>query len=267
MGRARRWIGAACWAGLVGSATGAAWAGAFNPKAGHGVILLTGTFSSASVFYDGYGRKFTTPGYSKFETQAHIEYGVTDWLAAIARPRVVSVVGGGSRPFERTSLGSSEFGAQALLWTPGSWSFAAQILARSPSAPSSSFEDRGGVEIRWMSGWSFSMFGMPAFGESHLALRTRGGRTSEAVVDSALGVRPTPKALVMLQTFVVQTLESPRRAWRRGAPLGSTSAKSQISLTYDLSPEWSVGAAYFRTIVTRDGAAEAGAALSLWRRF
>lgn len=73
--------------------------------------------------------------------------------------------------------------------------------------------------------------------------------------------------LATLQTFVRQSLESPRRAWRRGAPLGSGFMKLQLGLIVDLDPRWSLGAAAFRTVVGRDAGREQGLTLSIWRRF
>lgn len=256
-------------AGLWCGATAAtdASAGAFNPPAGRGLAIVTASFAGADVFHDGAGRRIRAPAYRKFELQAHLEYGVTDWLAVIARPRLSSVTTDHARPIEANGLGASEIGVQARLWAPGDWSFAAQVLARTPAAPKSGFEDGGGVEARLMSGRRFALFGFPAFAETHVAVRSRKGRADEALVDTTFGVRVLPTVLVMSQSFVTQSLESPRRAWRRGAPLGSGHMKAQLAVVVDIARDWSIGAAVYRTLTARDASMETGASLSAWRRF
>ena len=257
-------LGAAIWGQ-------AAQAGAFNPPAGEGIAILTGSFSDGRDFVDGAGRKFRSPAWRKFETQLHIEYGLTDWLTAVARPRVVSIHEGGRKGFRGEGVGASEVGLRARIWQPGEWVFAVQALARAPAASAqgrfAQWEDRGGVEARMVVGRRFVVLGMSGFFDVQIGVRTRAGRADELIGEQTLGLRPTPSLLVMAQTFTTQSLESPKRLAARGAPLGAQRVKTQLSLLYDLAPRWSLGAAAFRTLAVRDGAKETGASLSLLRRF
>ncbi|QLP97508.1 MAG: hypothetical protein HZY79_09040 [Rhodoblastus sp.] len=256
--------------GLAVSAAGPAAAGAFNPAAGEGVAILTAGFSDGRDFVDGAGRKLRAPGYRKFETQAHLEYGVTDWLAALARPRVAAIHEDGRKGFRGVGVGAGEFGVQARLWRAGGWVISAQALGRTPAAPGGRFagwEDRGGVEARLALGRSFSAFGSPAYLDAQIGVRTRGGRADELVAEQTFGLRATGTLLALAQIFTTRSLESVRRRTARGAPEGAVRVKAQLGLVYDVTPFWSLGAAAFRTVLVRDGARESGATLSVWRRF
>lgn len=264
----------AAWGSLVCAicvATGGlAWAGAFNPPAGEGVVILTSSFTDGRDYVDGAGRKWRAPGFRKFETQAHIEYGVTEWLAVIARPRFVSIRENGRKGFSGVGLGASEFGAQLRLLRVSGWVFAAQALARAPASPGGRFvdwEDGGGVEGRLLVARGFALLGTPGYLDMQIGARTRKGRADEIVAEQTLAARPTPRLLVMLQTFTTRTLESARRRTSRAAPLGEWRVKAQIGAVYEITPNWSLGVALFRTLVVRDGAPEVGATASLWRKF
>lgn len=86
----------------------AAQAGAFNPEAGRGLAILTSGFADAPAYRDASGRLFRAPGYDKFETVLHVEYGLTPWLAVIARPRFVATRLDASPALSDHGLGVSE---------------------------------------------------------------------------------------------------------------------------------------------------------------
>jgi|APMI01.1.fsa_nt_gi hypothetical protein len=250
-------------------ASAPALAGAFNPPAGEGVAILSGSFTDGRDFFDGAGRKWRAPGYRKFESQVHLEFGLTDWLAAIARPRFVSIREDGRKGFDGSGLGAGEFGAQARLLQFSQWVFAAQALARTPASPGGRFrdwEDGGGVEGRLLAARSFTLFGAPGYLDMQIGARTRKGRADEIVSEQTLGLRPFPRLLATFQTFTQHALESARRRIARGAPVGAWRMKIQIGVVYDVTAKWSLGVGVFRTLAVRDGARESGATVSLWRK-
>ena len=116
-------------------------------------------------------------------------------------------------------------------------------------------------------GRSFSIFGLLGYLDIQVGARTRGGRADELIAEQTLGLRPTPRLLALVQVFTAQTLESARRRTLRGAPQGERRVKAQFGLVYDVTPQWALGVAVFRTVLIREGARETGATLSLWRRF
>ena len=82
----RRWLGA-CLAGLLAVVCSrSVQAGAFLQKPGEGVIIVGGAFTDAVRAYDAIGRLVPVAPWRKFELTTYAEYGVTDWLTAIASP-------------------------------------------------------------------------------------------------------------------------------------------------------------------------------------
>ena len=238
----------------------AAQAGAFNPEAGRGLAILTSGFADAPAYRDASGRLFKAPGYRKFETVLHVEYGLTPWLAAIARPRFVATRLEASPGVSDHGLGASEFGAQAQILRADRFVLAAQALARIPGGKRSPLYDRGGGgEARLMAGASFEIAGRPAFAEAHVAWRRRdGGRMDEMLIDATLGWRPAAPLLVMLQSFTtIETIGPRRAAW----------TKAQATIAWDVTADWSVSLAGFATVHARRAPRERGVVLGVWRRF
>lgn len=238
----------------------AASAGAFNPDPGRGVAILTSSFADAPAWRDGAGRLFKAPGYGKFEASLHLEIGLTEWLAAIARPRFVATRTDAAPALSDHGPGASEFGAQAQILRSGGFVLAAQALARVPGGARSPLHDRrGGAEARLMAGSGFELAGRPAFAEAHVALRRRDGwRRNETLIDVTIGWRPRAPLLVMLQSFTTIETSGPRPAlW----------TKAQATMVWDLDARWSISLAGFATLHARRAPRERGVALGLWRRF
>ena len=64
----------------------AALAGAWTLPQGEGQLIATGTFTTGDRAYDARGRLVPVADYRKFELTAYMQYGVFDWLTAIAAP-------------------------------------------------------------------------------------------------------------------------------------------------------------------------------------
>ncbi len=238
----------------------AAQAGAFNPEAGRGLAILTSGFADAPAYRDASGRLFKAPGYRKFETVLHVEYGLTPWLAFIARPRFVATRLDASPALSDHGLGASEIGAQAQILRADRFVLAAQALARIPGGRRSPLYDRGGGgEARLMAGASFELAGRPAFAEAHVAWRRRdGGRKDEALIDATFGWRPFAPLMLMLQSFTTIETSGPRPAnW----------TKAQASAVWDVNANWSVSLAGFATLHASRAPRERGLILGVWRRF
>lgn len=238
---------------------GAVEAGAFNPEAGRGVAILTSSFSIAPDRREA-GSAAKTPGYDKSEAVLNVEFGLTDWLATIVRPRFVSTRLAAPLGPSAHGLGATELGLQARILRSGGFVLAAQALARIPGGRRSPLYDRGGGgEARLMAGYGFEIAGSPVFAEAHVAVRRRdGGRQSEALIDTTLGWRPLAPLLLMAQSFTTIETSGPRRAsW----------TKAQATLVWDYSAQWSISLAGFVTVQRRRAPAERGVIVGLWRRF
>ena len=225
-------------------------AGAWTLPEGHGQVVVTGTASTADR-----GLRLRaatsqpTPRYSKFELQALIEYGVTDWLTAIVAPGLQHVDIAAPVDAQRTGLGYSEFGGarprharrRTGCCRPGHLRVPGTFDTGNPAAIGyNGFE----VDLRALFGYSFALGGLAGLHRSaaraalpHRRPAERGARRSHA---SAL--RAAPQWLLLVQSST----------WSRKAPAArrfpsNDYHKLQLSVVYDLTPQWSLQGGGFTT--------------------
>jgi hypothetical protein len=197
-----------------------------------------------------------------------MEYGVTDWLTAIAVPSLQHVDIAAPVDARRTGFGNSEFGARARVLQESDWVLSAQGTVRVPGTldtnnPAAVGTTGFDVDLRGLYGASFTVAGLPAFVDVQLAQRFRtGGPPSEARADLTLGVRAAHQWLVLVQQFNVVSEGSGR------APFTANNYhKLQLSVVYDLAPQWSVQGGAFTTFAGRNALQENGLIGGLWYRF
>jgi hypothetical protein len=246
----------------------AAKAGAWLMPEGGGQVVVTGTASTATKAFDSAGHLQSTPRYSKTELQALMEYGVTDWLTAIAIPTLQHVDIGSPTDAKRTGFGNSEFGARGRIMQESAWVLSAQGTVRVPGTGDTANPAAVGytgfdVDLRVLYGASFALGGMPAFFDAQLAQRFRtGGPPSEARLDLTFGLRTAQQWLVLVQQFNVTSEGS------GSAPFTSYNYhKLQLSVIYDLTPHWSLQGGAFTTFAGRNALQENGLITGVWYRF
>lgn len=243
-------------------------AGAWLAPEGHGQIIVTGTASTANKAFDTRGSLQSTPRYSKTELQALMEYGVTDWLTALAIPSLQHVDIAAPTDAQRTGFGNSEFGARARVAQDGNWVLSAQATVRIPGTFDAGNLAAVGytgfdVDLRGLFGASFALGGLPAFVDIQLAQRFRaGGPPSEARLDLTFGLRTAEQWLLLLQQFNVISEGSGREPFT-----SNNYHKLQASLVYDLTPQWSLQGGAFTTFAGRNALQENGLITGLWYRF
>jgi hypothetical protein len=245
-----------------------ACAGAWLAPEGHGQIVVTGSASTATEAFGGDGSAKSTPRYSKTELQVLMEYGVTDWLTAIAIPSLQHVDIAAPTDASRTGAGNSEFGARGRIMQQDNWVLSAQGTVRVPGTfdngnPAAIGYTGFDIDLRGLFGTSFVLGGLPAFADIQLAQRFRtGGPPSEARLDLSLGVRPAQQWLLLLQQFNVISEGSGR------PPFTSNNYhKLQMSVVYDLAPQWSLQGGVFTTFAGRNALQENGLITGVWYRF
>jgi hypothetical protein len=243
-------------------------AGAWLAPEGQGQVIVTGSASAATQAFDSAGRLQSTPRYSKTELQALIEYGVTDWLTAMAIPSLQHVGIAAPVDAQRTGFGNSEFGARARVMQQDNWVLSAQATVRTPGTfdngnPAAVGSTGFDVDLRGLFGASFVLGGLPAFVDVQLGQRFRtGGPPSEARVDLTLGLRPAQQWMLLVQQFNVISEGSGR------APFTSINYhKLQMSVVYDLTPQWSLQGGAFTTFAGRNALQENGLITGVWYRF
>ena len=243
-------------------------AGAWTAPEGHGQVIVTGTASRADRAFDDDWKIVPTARTNKFELQGLIEYGVTDRFTAILAPGYQRIDIGAPAEAQRSGLGYTEFGGRVLLLQGSSWVFSGQTLVRLPgtserSNPAAIGYTDSEVDVRALFGASFSLGAWPAFIDMQAAQRFRAGDPpDEFRADMTLGVRPLPQWLLLAQSFNVFSEGT-------GAPLFPSYQyhKLQLSVVYDLTPNWSLQLGGFTAYAGRNALQENGAIFGVWYKF
>jgi len=243
-------------------------AGAWNPEAGHGEIIVATLFDQANVSFDQTGRFIPTPLYRSLQAQVFVDYGVTDWLAALIKPSVQSSTLGAPDSQRFTGLGDSEIGAQARLWRDDSTVLAFQASVRAPT--------NGGATNSWLAGtrqpeYDFRLlFGdnvavgaLPGFIDIQAGYHLCAGPApDEARVDLTFGLYATPRLLLLAQSFNIVSAPSSNPNFPQWAQ-----SKAQLSLVHGLDEDWRAQVGAFTTLAGQNAYRENGVLLALWRRF
>ncbi|WP_453962917.1 hypothetical protein [Amorphus suaedae] len=184
---------------LAGNAS--ALAGAWTPERGDGVVIVTGTFSGAAKGFDADGRLEPLPEYRKFELSAHVEYGVTDWLTGVLH----SAARLETQDANLTTTAVDGIGLRARVARSDRMVVSAELNGYTPGL------DRNGLwvesepatlEARALLGYAFEVRDLPAFVDVQGAYRfSEGGQDDEIHIDVTLGLKPTPRWLLMAQSF------------------------------------------------------------------
>jgi protein XagA len=246
----------------------AAGAGAWLMPEGHGQVAVIETVSAAGKAFDASGAPQSTPRYNKTEVQVLIEYGLSDWLTAMAIPSVQRVDIAAPINADRTGMGNSEIGARARVLQESNWVMSVQGTLRLPGSydagnPAAVGYTGFDVDLRALFGVSFALGGLPSFVDLQVAQRFRtGGPPSEARVDLTLGLRAAQQWLVLLQQFNV---------FSEGAGGALFPAykyhKLQMSVIYDITPKWSLQGGAFTTFAGKSALQENGVLTGVWYRF
>lgn len=242
-------------------------AGAFLMREGAGQLLLGLAGISSTRRFAPNGADESAPNWRKANLGGYFEYGLTSRLTAIVAPAVSGWAGAGV-PGPVGSDGSA-LGLRYGLSQSARDVVSLQVLLQPPLGHedlTQKLADDGArtfaADLRVLYGRCFEFVGWPAF----ISLEP-GGRVrrddlpNELRFDGTLGLRPSPRWMVLLQTFETYTFAAP--------PIQPPvlSVKVAASLVYELSPSWSLQAGAFRTIAGFNAALEVGPFVSVWRRF
>lgn len=192
---------AALTTGMAIGPAGPAGAGAWMFEKGDGVAIVTTAFSKSTKSFDENGRLQPIPLYEKFELRAHIEYGLTPWLTGVFKTE-------GRLESQETTVdvkGVDGLGARVRVAGTERSILSAQLIAYSPGLDRNGLiveSEPAALDARILFGRSFEAFGRPAFVDAQAAYRlSQGGENDELHLDLTLGLKPTPKWLLMAQSF------------------------------------------------------------------
>lgn len=245
-------------------------AGAWTLPEGTGQVLATVTASTATSVLNGSSGLSSTPRYSKTEVDALIEYGLTDRLTAIIDPGLQYVDIAAPTAANRMGLGYTAFGARYQIWQTEGWVFSGQATLRLPGTDDTpnhaaiGYTDVEG-DFRALVGHNFRIGDMPAFSDVEVAERARSaGAPSEFRVDGTLGVVVVPQWLLLAQSFNVISEGSGTNTIFGGS---YEYYKAQLSLVYEVTPDWSVQGGGFTTYAGRNALQENGLIFGVWHKF
>jgi hypothetical protein len=241
---------------------GQAHAGAWLQKKGHGLLILSATMLSGDEVFDGAGHPLDVPRYNRFDTNAWLEYGLTDSFTLVLRPqfRAVSL----AKPYDLhySGLGYTALGVRVGLWSSGETVFSLQSMLRIPGDPlvgSTQYE----TETRLLYGHSYNLGAWPAFIDTEFAYRFRAGAAPDEVrSDVTFGVRPRPDLLMMAQAFSTYSFGGTGGFYATGWEY-----KAQLSAVWDFAKDWSVQVGGIATIAGAYALRERGYFAAIWKRF
>ena len=253
--------------GLLGPSP-AALAGAWTLDAGAGQVLVGGTLSTSDLVFNPARQMQDAPRYNKFESQALLEYGVTEHFTAIVGPGLQDIHIEAPVNAERAGLGYTDLGGRYQLLQADSWVVSGQVLLRLPGTTENANPAAIGytdvqTDVRALLGHSFVLGSMPAFIDLEAAQRfCTAGAPDEFHADLTFGVRPAPRWLLLVQSFNV--LSEGSGTW------GYSSydyEKAQLSVVYAVSAALSLQVGGFSTYAGRNALQENGLVLGAWYKF
>ncbi len=243
-----------------------AWASPWLAETGGGQ-LITATIATYST--GGFESVPNPGGLPRFTLCTHFEYGVTGAVTAIL-----------DAEFQRFAPGDLNFGtsgyrldkAMAGVRLPlARWRNTILSVegmfgtdAVYDNTPRSIFAStRGAAEARLMLGQKFSFFGVNSFVALEAGGRWRAGPPAdEATFDATLGIAPTKRSLLLLQSFSTVSVDAAQAPYQR-----YLLSKAQLSAAYRLYGGVWLQAGGFGTVAHTHTGAERGGLVSVWWKF
>ena len=244
--------------GAVAGPAVSAEAGAYLDPPGQGEIITAAAFSNSTQFFDDSGKLIPIPAYQKFDLGTYIEYGLSDRVTLILQPFADIAHQGVVQPVPPVAA-TTDFGARFGLASFGSTVISVQVLAHLPLTDTSTAsglfdQDRApGADFRLLLGQGFQIDTMPGFLDMAVSHTWLGdGLPDEWHADATVGVRPTPRFLLLLASYATISNDG-----------GAVCApwywmKLQPSIVYDLSQQWSVEGGFSRPSSARTPGANSG---------
>lgn len=246
-------------------------AGAFLAPPGDGDIITATSFSDTTRAFDNNGRLMPVAAYRKFALGTYVEYGLTDAITLVAQPSA-DLVHQALAPAPPFAAGT-DLGVRVGVVNFGATVISLQGIAHVPFAAGSRQiglfdQDRvPGADLRLLLGHGFAIGAITGFLDVEASHTWQGdGLPDEWHADATFGLRPQPRLLVMLASFMT-IAGHPTAACTYLSCAYWSWLKLQPSIVYDLSRQWSVELGLFATIVGQEAGRELGPMTALWYRF
>jgi protein XagA len=236
---------------------------AFTQAEGKGRVISSVIYSRSTRGFDDDGHVRDIPDYEKLEVYLLGEYGVTDALTLLATPSFRDVQVRGEE--DSTGLGFTDFGARYRVAAGGRFTLAVQGLVR---IPGQTRRDRLAQVGQTDMEYDLRAQGAVTFKGGHFAIVEGGYRWSsgdppdQVNIDATLGVRATPRLLLLASTYNSLSDGAGRDIFR---PYRYHNA--YFSAAYDLSPAVTLQVGALGTMAGRNALRERGAFGGVWFRF
>ncbi|MGE4372344.1 MAG: hypothetical protein AB7E29_05460 [Xanthobacter sp.] len=247
-----------------------AHAGAWTLREGTGQAILQTSIVHSDQEFGPDSRLYSSRPFDKTEITLLFEYGVRDWLTLIAAPQLIHVKLGSPDASSYTGLGYVEGGARARLWQDENRVVSAQGILRlsgtgnSSSAAAIGYENTE-IDLRFLGGWSFSLWGRKSFLDVQLAQRFRFGDPPDEVrLDVTLGIHTAPRWQMLFQSFNVVSEGAGKGPWYDAS---YEYYKLQFALAWEWRPNLTLQAAMVGTAYARNAPQENGLVLSAAYQF
>lgn len=253
-----------------------AHAGAWTLPRGAGQAIITSLYYTVDERFDDSGARVRQPRFTKFDTEAYVQYGVTDDVTAGVQASLQHLTAdtgqGGSQ--SSTGLGPTDLFVRGRLWHGPYSVVSLQGLVKLPNpnrsaAPALGFGQTD-VELRLLGGHSGHLGPATYFVDLEGALRKRfSDPADQARVDVTVGLRPRRDWLLMLQSFNAIGLGNASGPPQVVQTNGLNARRHQLELSVVLNVTDSVGlqAGALRDVAGRDSGAGWGAIGGLWLQF
>ncbi|MDP1737850.1 MAG: hypothetical protein Q8L23_10455 [Caulobacter sp.] len=238
---------------------GEATAGAWPAEAGETLAILKYERSGADAAFEADGSRAAMPQRSDESVSLYVERGLTERLtlqasAGWTRGEDVFVSYEGRGPIELGLRYAAFRTDRSVVSLYLGAALAGEGRNAGYAAPGAGETD---LEARLLAGRSAALLGRPAFVEVQLARLDRSGLPDETRLDLTLGVEPSPRWLLLAQTYAGQADD--------GASVAAW-IKLEVSAVRRFG-DWRLQAGWRQSLAGRSSPAEGGPVFALWRAF
>ena len=262
-----------CTLGCYSPACASAWL----QKPGQTQIIIITSYYQADNFFDDHGTLQPQATYRKAEVNPYLEYGLTPRWALGANLSLQAVSQNDPNtgsPLTNAALGDSEWFARYQLWKNDRAVIGLRPFIKLPGIDDSidvptiaSTHPDAGLAVA--AGYSFTLYGLPAFADGELGYRYRFGEPHDQLtLAPTFGIRPHEKWLLLSQVFSTWRMDSEPAATFTDSPRNDYDLlKAQMSAVYQFDTSYSLQGGFFYNIAGKNTGGGGGMILGVWRQF
>ena len=241
---------------------------------GTGEAIVTMTYYTVNQRFDLNGDRVPQPRFTKLDTEAFAQFGVTDKVTAGVNLRLQHLTSDSSGgTVSSTGIGETDIFVRRQLIQLLNTVVSIQGLIKTPELTGSANPALGfgqtDLELRLLAGNSGNLGIGTYFVDAEGALRKRfGDPADEFRMDATIGVRPLSKWMFMLQSFNTVGLGNANgTAVVQTSGLDAQRYQLQLSAVWELAPILSLQAGVLRDIAGVDSGAGTAVVAGVWLRF